>query len=267
MAKKLQTMATLPPELILNIFLLLDNFASVNALIRTSRIFHHTWLLNPGSISDTILPRAIHFFEEACKLVHIQEQRSVRIDDLHRAIVLRTRRLLLNERDVNITCDWLDQDMSVSFRLDPESFVYYCHPTQLTDTERLRITDFCYRMWIVTSLQDSNVIGGHQAQMTMLKNMDFQELEKLLSMISWLIASDRKGHGEEDEPDLLQLVPRRCGLGRSWIYAAENIYHCYQEKLGPRQLAQDHHPYRPNLLTNMYTFIDDHFKKSTGIPS
>lgn len=260
MASEILTIINLPPELILNIFQSLDNFASVNALVRTSRIFYHTWLSNPASISDAVLPRVIHFFEQASKLVHIQERLLVsntfQENTPCNAVILRTQRFFINERDVSTICDWLNEDMFLTFREEAQSFFSYRHPPHLTVTERLRVAHACYQIWIIASLQDARFPDGYQAQLSIFENMNRSELRRLVKLNNWLIEYARNGRDEEDKPDLLQLVPGRCGLDRSWIDAAANIYQFYQKQLKPRIT-----PYHPSgLLTEMYTFIDDHFK-------
>lgn len=262
MAREILTIINLPPELILNIFQSLDNFASVIALVRTSRIFYHTWLSNPASISDAILPRVIHFFEQASQLVHIQEKLLVsntfQENTPRNAVILRTKRFLSNERDVSTACDWLNEDMFLTFREEAQEFFSHRHPPHLTVTERLRVAYVCYQIWIIASLQDARFPDGYQAQLSILENMNRRELKRLVKLNNWLIAYVRNGRDEEDKSDLLQLVPGRCGLDRYWVDAAANIYQFYQKKLKPRL-----YPYNPaGLLTEMYTFIDDHFKSS-----
>ena len=262
MARETLIIINLPPELILNIFRSLDNFRSVNALVRTSRIFYHTWLSNPASISDAVLPRVVYFFEQASKLVHIQERLLVsntfQENTPRNAVILRTKRFLINERNVSTTCDWLNEDMFVTFREEAQLFFSHRHPPHFTVTERLRVAHACYQIWIIASLQDAHFPDGYQAQLSILENMNLRELKRLVKLINWLIASARNERDEEDKSDLLQLVPGRCGLDRSWIDAAANIYQVYQKQLEP-QIT----PYNPSgLLTEMYTFIDDHFTSS-----
>lgn len=62
----------LPPEVILRIFHDADDFMTVNALVRTSSIFHSIWLMNANSIARTILPRSIECYDEAHDLVQAQ---------------------------------------------------------------------------------------------------------------------------------------------------------------------------------------------------
>ena len=64
----------LPPEVILQVFRFGDNFATVNALLRTSSVFHCIWLLNANTIAAAVLPRAIPYHAEATSLVQAQEQ-------------------------------------------------------------------------------------------------------------------------------------------------------------------------------------------------
>ncbi|KAL8738396.1 MAG: hypothetical protein Q9181_000818 [Wetmoreana brouardii] len=63
----------LPPEIILRIFQYAEDFATVNALVRTSSIFHCVWLMNANSIAIAVLPRTIECYDEARGLAEAQE--------------------------------------------------------------------------------------------------------------------------------------------------------------------------------------------------
>ncbi|KAI4169261.1 MAG: hypothetical protein LQ343_005849 [Gyalolechia ehrenbergii] len=65
--------SNLPPEVILKIFQYVGDFATVNALVRTSSIFHCTWLMNANSIALTVLPKTIECYDKAHRLVEAQE--------------------------------------------------------------------------------------------------------------------------------------------------------------------------------------------------
>lgn len=64
----------LPPEVILKIFQNASDFTTVNALVRTSSIFHCIWLLNANTICPAVLPNAIECYQDARCLVEVQEQ-------------------------------------------------------------------------------------------------------------------------------------------------------------------------------------------------
>ncbi|KAL8938941.1 MAG: hypothetical protein Q9216_003627 [Gyalolechia sp. 2 TL-2023] len=65
--------SNLPPEVILKIFQCVSDFATVNALVRTSSVFHCTWLMNANSIALTVLPKTIECYDQARSLVEAQE--------------------------------------------------------------------------------------------------------------------------------------------------------------------------------------------------
>ncbi|KAL8912450.1 MAG: hypothetical protein Q9171_002543 [Xanthocarpia ochracea] len=69
----LSTFTSLPPEVILRIFQHTDDFATLNALVRTSSIFHCLWLLNANSTALAVLPKAVLCYAEAQWLVQAQE--------------------------------------------------------------------------------------------------------------------------------------------------------------------------------------------------
>ncbi|KAL8773187.1 MAG: hypothetical protein Q9209_001863 [Squamulea sp. 1 TL-2023] len=101
----LSPFTTLPPEVILRIFKHANDFATINALVRTASIFHCVWLLNANSIAVTVLPEAVVCYTEAQCLVEAQElkeptastpegrRRSQRGD-----IIVLVRRYLTNAR-------------------------------------------------------------------------------------------------------------------------------------------------------------------------
>ena len=64
----------LPPEVMLEIFRSADSFATMNALVRSSRTFHRIWLMHANSISVAILPNCIEYYRDAECLVYAQEQ-------------------------------------------------------------------------------------------------------------------------------------------------------------------------------------------------
>ncbi|KAL8679825.1 MAG: hypothetical protein Q9186_003941 [Xanthomendoza sp. 1 TL-2023] len=95
----------LPPEVILRIFKHADDFATVNALVRTSSIFYCVWLLNANSIVIEVLPNAIESYHEARGLVQAQEHAELcantheKRNRSHReVIIILVRRYLTNAR-------------------------------------------------------------------------------------------------------------------------------------------------------------------------
>ncbi|KAL9589948.1 MAG: hypothetical protein Q9203_001229 [Teloschistes exilis] len=65
-------LATLPVEILLNIFRHADDFATVNAFLRSSGILHRTWLVHANSIALAVLPNAIECYDEARELSEAQ---------------------------------------------------------------------------------------------------------------------------------------------------------------------------------------------------
>ncbi|KAL8729461.1 MAG: hypothetical protein Q9166_004709 [cf. Caloplaca sp. 2 TL-2023] len=98
-------LANLPPEILLRIFLHADDLATVNALVRSSSIFHCLWLLNANSIAIAVLPKVIECYDEAQCLVRAQElgepiaSAHGRRSRSHReAVIVLVRRYLANAR-------------------------------------------------------------------------------------------------------------------------------------------------------------------------
>ncbi|KAL9116763.1 MAG: hypothetical protein Q9187_006709 [Circinaria calcarea] len=68
------SLANMPPEIILHIFKSADNFTTVNALLRTTPVFYGIWCQNATIIANMVLRRTIEYFEEAQKLIDVQDQ-------------------------------------------------------------------------------------------------------------------------------------------------------------------------------------------------
>lgn len=95
----------LPPEVILRLFQHATDFATVNALVRTSSIFHCVWLMHANTIALTVLPKAIECYHEAHILVNLQEQveeaenpAAARRKSHRELVIVLVRRVLINSR-------------------------------------------------------------------------------------------------------------------------------------------------------------------------
>ncbi|KAL8987999.1 MAG: hypothetical protein Q9177_002864 [Variospora cf. flavescens] len=97
----------LPPEVILRLFQHATDFATVNALARTSSIFHCVWLMHANTIALTVLPKAIECYHEAHILVKLQEQveeaenpAAARRKSHRELVIVLVRRVLINSRAI-----------------------------------------------------------------------------------------------------------------------------------------------------------------------
>ena len=106
---------SLPPEVILRIFHHADDFGTVNALVRTSSIFHCLWLLNANSIALVVLPKAITCYSEARCLVQAQELKEPTASTpeggkpCHRGeVIVLVRRFLTNAR---LVCGFYERNV------------------------------------------------------------------------------------------------------------------------------------------------------------
>ncbi|KAL9061468.1 MAG: hypothetical protein Q9206_000512 [Seirophora lacunosa] len=97
--------ASLPPEVILRLFQHATDFATVNALVRTSSIFHCIWLMNANTIALTVLPKAIESYHEAHTLATLQDEAEEaespsagRRRSQRELVIVLVRRVLVNSR-------------------------------------------------------------------------------------------------------------------------------------------------------------------------
>ncbi|KAL8808316.1 MAG: hypothetical protein Q9182_000136 [Xanthomendoza sp. 2 TL-2023] len=105
----------LPPEVILRIFKQADDFATVNALVRTSSVFYCVWLMNANSIVIAVLPNAIESYHQARSLVQAQEYEELCAnthEKRHRShrevIIVLVRRYLTNAR---LVCSFYERNL------------------------------------------------------------------------------------------------------------------------------------------------------------
>lgn len=92
------SLSSFPPELQLAVFKSLDSFADVSALMRTSKLFHTTWIVHMKCICSTLLPRAIDCLGEAQDLLNVQERFTPNWQNGAPHDICRIKRLLFTQR-------------------------------------------------------------------------------------------------------------------------------------------------------------------------
>ena len=66
------SLSDFPVEVLIQVYILLNNVKDVTALNLASHRLHNVWLLNIESISAAVLSRTIESYDYACELVKIQ---------------------------------------------------------------------------------------------------------------------------------------------------------------------------------------------------
>ena len=125
------SLSSFPAELLIQVYKSLDNVKDVTALNLVSHQFHSLWLSHTLSISDAVLSHTIKSFNDARKLVELQQkflERDHCDDDGHhdpyRRALERNKLMVFNDHD----CLHLSE---VVYELSPAtrivwSKVYYC---------------------------------------------------------------------------------------------------------------------------------------------
>jgi hypothetical protein len=89
--------ASFPTELIHRIFQFADDFSTVAALAKTSRIFYYTWRECPEPIYQAVAPRSIMNFADAERLLSAQDEaRVIGQGSPQQKTIIRVKRLLEN---------------------------------------------------------------------------------------------------------------------------------------------------------------------------
>lgn len=172
----------LPPEVILRIFQCISDFATINALVRTSSIFHCTWLMNANSIALTVLPKTIQCYDKAHKLVEAQEWAEAMEDysgdrrqSYREAVIVLVRRYLENSRLVTSYYD--NNILPLLGRLDSKEG---SRDLQLL-LERERFLTTLYHLKTLAVVRETD--GGRPSTLAGLQE---SELIDLAEVASWL---------------------------------------------------------------------------------
>lgn len=89
-----RSLQDLPNELIYEVFMQCDHVSQIVALNSTSRIFYGIWRLDPGRISNAVLPRSIAYYGATVEIQEAEE-RQQKVDPYGRPSPQEGLRVLL----------------------------------------------------------------------------------------------------------------------------------------------------------------------------
>jgi hypothetical protein len=190
--------SNIPPELICQVFELLDSFSSVAALARTGRKFYQTWRTHATPICRAVGPRCFTNFNEAERLVDMQSQAenaSPSQESSELKSIIRAKRLLSNARCAAAACaDWVNfcqiQHSGWAEDRGPEgSPETYMRPSECALFEQ----NF-YILWTLGVMQSAPHLQHHAA--AYLEKCTAKELCRLDEMSEWMHCYNENEFGD-----------------------------------------------------------------------
>jgi len=187
------SLSSLPPELLCRVFESAEDFSAVAALGQTARIFYNTWRENPTPICEAVAPRVFSNFNDAQRLVAIQEEADadpssqpnpsqLRQNGGNNSAISRAKRLLFNARCASAACEsWV---IVCNIRHSTDRGEHLGEDPYMTPSERARFEHAFYCLWTVGVMARATHL---QEQMsTFLDRCSPRELFRLDEMGDWV---------------------------------------------------------------------------------
>ncbi|KAL9118411.1 MAG: hypothetical protein Q9187_005045 [Circinaria calcarea] len=136
------SLSDMPSEIILSIFKVTDDLSTVTSLAGTVRIFYDIWGQNTTAITDSVLQRSFECYDDAQKLIEIQDEvKGVKKSGQdHHVAIERIKRFRSNASTVDAVFDVYN------------AHVYYLRKQYMSPAEGIRFKQSFYRLWAFTWL-------------------------------------------------------------------------------------------------------------------